>query len=111
VAQPAPRVTELVLQVSQLNGRLIACGDALVGSIGLAQAIGKGWSRSGRTGTASAPLTLTAKGSALRRSAMRLQKPWPQGLPGVWFAPRLRRRSGFSRACGRGWKPDNQEIG
>jgi len=113
-------VTELVLEVLRLNGRLITSGDALVAKIGLTSAR---WQVLGAIAIQASPLpvvriadamglarqsvqrtvdalehggivtfrpnphhkraklvALTAKGSALYRSAMRLQKPWATKL-------------------------------
>jgi DNA-binding MarR family transcriptional regulator len=116
----AAAVTDLVLEVFRLNGRLIAAGDALVGRIGLTSAR---WQVLGAIALQAQPLpvvriadamgltrqsvqrivdalaqdglvafrdnphhkraklvALTAKGDALFRSAMRLQKPWAARL-------------------------------
>ena len=113
-------LTELVLEVFRLNGRIIASGDALVGRIGLtsarwqvlgaialqagpvpvvriADAMGLARQSVQRTVDALAEegfvvfrpnphhrraklVALTAKGNALYRSAMRLQRPWATRL-------------------------------
>src|SRR5262249_8883454 len=113
-------LTELVLEVFRLNGRLIASGDALVAKIGLTSAR---WQVLGAIALQAGPtpvvriadqmgltrqsvqrivdaleqqrlvafrpnphhkraqlVALTASGSALFRSAMRLQKPWATKL-------------------------------
>jgi DNA-binding MarR family transcriptional regulator len=113
-------LTDLVLEVFRLNGRIIASGDALVGRIGLtsarwqvlgaialqagpppvvriADAMGLARQSVQRTVDALAEeglvvfrpnphhrraklVALTAKGNALYRSAMRLQRPWATSL-------------------------------
>src|SRR5262249_20819060 len=113
-------LTELVLEVFRLNGRLIASGDALVAKLGLTSAR---WQVLGAIALQAGPtpvvriadqmglarqsvqrivdaleqkrlvafrpnphhkraqlVALTASGSALFRSAMRLQKPWAMKL-------------------------------
>ena len=112
-------LTDLVLEVFRLNGRIIASGDALVAGIGLTSAR---WQVLGGVALQAGPapvviadamgltrqsvqrtvdvlaeeglivfrpnphhqraklVALTAKGNALYRSAMRLQKPWATRL-------------------------------